>query len=125
LPFDFAALERARQARDPRDLTAPVALPPQHVQIGQRTGGFRRTDFAAGKEYEDGRFVPTHLNLTRDTAEAVAGRLRDESSDADVKRQLDEHWTWAYRMQRGNGATNAPRKRQGGWFTKRSARPTP
>ena len=95
----FSRLEASRLSRDPRDLTARASTVPD---VRPRRTGFLRTDFAVGREYEDGKFVPTHLNMTRDLAEVTAGRMRDTSSDAQVAQQLDERWTWGYRSQRGN-----------------------
>ena len=95
----LAPLDHERARLRDGDLTARASTAPD---VRPRRTGFLRTDFAVGREYEDGKFVPTHLNMTRDLAEATAGRMRDTSSDAQVAQQLDERWTWGYRSQRGN-----------------------
>jgi hypothetical protein len=96
----FERLEASRLARSGPDFTAPVpgAQPvPEH-----RATGFRRTDFAVGKLHDDGRFEAHRTNLGREVAESLAGRLRDESTDGQVKAQLAEGWTWGYRALGGN-----------------------
>jgi sRNA-binding protein len=101
-------LERSRLARggfDPTDARFRTPAEPRKL------ASFVRTDFAVGREYDDGRFEPLHIGLTRDTAESLAGRKRDGSTDTEVALQLREHWTWGYRQTRGstkNGQKRVP-----------------
>ena len=105
----YEAIEAARKARSGFDPTERRFVPPDAPTV--RRTFFRRTDFAVGRLYDDGRFVPHQVNLTRDAAEILAGRKRDGSSDDEVKQQLAECWTWNYRQQKGNNASNGPKKK--------------
>jgi hypothetical protein len=121
----YERIEAARKARSGFDPTARRFVPPDAPQV--RRTFFRRTDFAVGRLYDDGRFVPHQTNLTRDAAEILAGRKRDGSSDDEVKTQLAECWTWNYRQQKGNAASNGPKKSvdRDRFWTKRRQDPTP
>lgn len=105
MPFDYAALEASRLARGQRDTTLHVGAP---EASSHKARLFQRTDFAVGKLYDDGRFVPTQMGMTRETAEAVAGRKRDESTDAEVGLMSAEGWTWSHKAVRGNVKTRVP-----------------
>lgn len=96
---NYAALEAARLARGGTD---PFG---QRVsrEVAPKPRAFLRSDFAVGKVYDaDERFVAIYTGMTRDTAEAMAGRKRDEMSDSDVETACREGWNWGYRALRGN-----------------------
>lgn len=101
MPGDFAKLEAARIARGQFDpFAAPIVSLP--VEKPRHYTGMRRTDFAVGKLYDDGKFVPVKTNLTRETAESVAGRWRDNATDEEVGKMLAEKWTYQHRALGGN-----------------------
>lgn len=99
MPGDYAALEAARIARGGNDpFMRPVAR-----EAPKKAKAFLRTDFAVGKVYDaDDRFVAFYEGMTRDTAEAMAGRKRDEMTEAQVETAVQEGWNWGYRALRGN-----------------------
>jgi hypothetical protein len=96
----FEAIEAARRARDPRDLTAAaVREEPEYIPTNP---SYKRTDFAVGRQYNDGKFVPIKYGMHRDVAESVAGRMRDAASDEEVAKMLSESWTFGHRAMGGN-----------------------
>ena len=76
MPGNYAALEAARLARDPRDLTAPVALPapPKPDPRGH---------WSVVRKYDDGRLEPIRMNMPEAAAAKLAGELRDKMPDAE------------------------------------------
>lgn len=109
MPFDFAALEASRLARGGRDFTAPCALPAGYDEKQGRTK-FTRDDYAVAKVYDDARApVPVKYNLSRDTAEQVAGRMRDGLTDAQVQVCIDGGWTYGAVAMKGGPGGNVPR----------------
>jgi hypothetical protein len=97
----FDRIEAARTARDgSRDVTAVLA---QEERTVKKLASFIRTDFAVGRVYDDDHkpFEALRVGMTRDVAEAVAGRMRDAMSDAEVKNALEGRYNIGYRMVRG------------------------
>lgn len=104
----FAAIEAARVARNGFDpFAAPIVSLP--VEKPRQYTGMRRTDFAVGKLYKDERFVPVKTNMTREVAEAVAGRFRDSATDDEIKRMIEEKWTYAHKPMNGSSRVFVPR----------------
>lgn len=97
----YERLEAARVARNGFDPFAAV-IPDLPVEPPRQYTGMRRTDFAVGKLYDDGRFVPVKPNLTREIAESVAGRYRDAATDEEVARMLEEKWSWSHQAMNGS-----------------------
>lgn len=104
----YEILEAARAARNGFDpFAAPIVSLP--VEKPRQYTGMRRTDFAVGKLYDDDRFVPIKFGMTREIAESVAGRYRDNASDEDVAKMLTEKWTWSHRAMNGSSRAFVPR----------------
>ena len=81
LPADYAALEAARLARDPRDLTkAAYTINESQASVVR----YQRSDYAVAKVFDDGRpnvIVAGGTGWSSFEAEARAGKLRDGMSD--------------------------------------------
>lgn len=99
MPGNYEALEAARISRggnSPFGQHAPRPTP-------AKPKAFIRTDFAVGKFYKKTeRFVVLHVGMTRDTAEAMAGRMRGGMTDTEVAISKAEGWSYEYRAVRGN-----------------------
>ena len=92
MPADYAALERARLARDPRDFLAPVSLPPP-------ARAEPRGKWCVVRRFEDGRpDQPIRLNMVEDAAAKLAGELRDAMSEEQIA-------TGGYNILARNGST--------------------
>lgn len=81
MPGNYAALEAARLARDPRDMLAPVDLPKPARPEPRGTWSVVRTYDDAAKPDE-----PIRVNMTEADARRIAGELRDAMTDADCSR---------------------------------------
>jgi hypothetical protein len=81
VPFDYAALEAARLARDPRDMLAVVDLPKPARPEPRGTWSVVRTYDDTAKHDE-----PIRVNMTERDAARIAGELRDAMTDADCSK---------------------------------------
>ena len=101
MPADYAALEAARLARDPRDLTkAAYTINESQASVVR----YQRSDYAVAKVFDDGRpnvIVAGGTGWSSFEAEARAGKLRDGMSDDEVARALQEGWSYAAVTVRG------------------------